>query len=108
MTRTSWKYINKCKPISLVVLSNKLGIPTVFVEYPFSKTFFLYFIKCTIFMQSACHVENANSGKLVYSSHTAPSASYREAISLYGTIVAKFFEDQGQILEVTIFSISNM
>ena len=59
-------------------------------------------------MQSACHVENANSGKLVYSSHTTPSASYREVISLYGTIVAKFFEDQGQILEVTIFSISNM
>ena len=103
MTRTSWKYINKCKPISLVVLSNKLGIPTVFVEYPFSKTFFLHFIKCIIFMQSACHVENANSGKLVYSSHTTPSVSCRETISLYGT---KFFGDQGQFLEVTIFSVS--
>ena len=54
-------------------------------------------------MQSACHVENANSGKLVYSSHTTPSVSCRETISLYGT---KFFGDQGQFLEVTIFSVS--
>ena len=59
-------------------------------------------------MQSPCHVENANGGELVYSSHTTLSASCREAISLYGTTLAKFFEDQGQFLEVTIFSISIM
>ena len=59
-------------------------------------------------MQSACHVEHANSGELVSSSHATPSVSCREAISLYGTILAKFFEDQGQFLEVTIFPISIM
>lgn len=58
-------------------------------------------------MKSACHVESANRG-IVYSSHTAPFVSYREAISLDGTMLAKFFEDQGQFSEFTIISISIM
>ena len=57
-------------------------------------------------MQSACHVESVNRGKLVYSSHTAPSVLYREAIWLDGTMFAKFFEDQGQFLELTIIVLS--
>ena len=56
-------------------------------------------------MQSACHVESTNRGKIVYSSHTTPSVSCREAISLDGTMLAKFFEGQGQFFEVTIISI---
>ena len=53
-------------------------------------------------MQSSCHVENANGGKIVYLSHTTPSVSYRVTISLNGTMLTKFSEDQRQFFEVTI------
>ena len=59
-------------------------------------------------MQRACHVESTNRGKIVFSSHTTPSVSYREAISSDGAMLAKFFEEQGEFLEVTIISISIM
>lgn len=59
-------------------------------------------------MKSACHVESANRGRIVYSSHTTRFVSYREAISLDGTMLAKFFEDQEQFSEFTIISISIM
>ena len=59
-------------------------------------------------MQSAFHVESTNRGKIVYPSHTTPSVSCRKGISLDGTMLAKFFENQGQFMEVTIISISIM
>ena len=59
-------------------------------------------------MQSACHVKSANRGKIVYSSNITLSDSCREAISLNGTMLAKFFDDQRQFCEFIIIAISIM
>ena len=56
---------------------SNFGIPAVFIRY-------------AIFIQSACHVESTNRGKVVYSSHTTPSVYCRKAISLNGIMLEVF------------------
>ena len=53
-------------------------------------------------MQIACHVEN------VYSFHALPSRSCQQAVSLDGSRLAKFSDDQEKPFVVTIIFVSIM